>query len=117
MEPVTGSEGLGLVESNWIIPSVNVNGSFTLNVTTNCTLSANMFYNATVITTINMTMAGNIQFCTCTIRAVLQEKGPQGEIYEYSKFDIFDKTTVIAILSCHNLEVKHMHTPMSESAH
>ena len=87
MKPVTGSERLGLIESNWIIPSVNVNGSFKLNVTTNSTLSANMFYNATVITTINMMMAGNIQFCKCTICnmnvGVSQKQNCIGLAYRY----------------------------------
>ena len=36
---------------------------------------------------------------------------------KYVKYEIFDKTGIIAILSCHNPEVKHMHTSMSESAH
>ena len=57
------------------------------------------------------------------ITVVLQEKGPQGEIYElfssskYVKYEMFDKCGIIAILSSHNPEVKHMHTPMPESAH
>ena len=67
LEPVTGSEGL---ESNWIIPSVNVNGSVTLNVTTNSTLSTNMFYRATVVTTMDMMEAGSILFCKCVIKCV-----------------------------------------------
>ena len=36
---------------------------------------------------------------------------------QYSKYVIFDKSGIIAILSCYSPEVKHMHTPMSESAH
>ena len=63
VEPVADNEGL---ERKWIIPSVDENGSVTLNVTTNSTLSTNMFYNATLITTMDMTEAGNIQFCKCT---------------------------------------------------
>ena len=67
LEPVTGSEGLGLIESDWIIPRVDDNGRLTLNVTTNSTLSTNMFYNATIITTMDMMEAGSILFCKCSI--------------------------------------------------
>ena len=49
--------------SNQIIPSVSDDGKLTLNVTTNSTLSANTFYNATLITTMDMVEAGNFQFC------------------------------------------------------
>ena len=63
VEPVAGNEEL---ESKWITPSVDENGSVTLNVTTNTTLNTNMFYRATFITTMDMTTAGNIQFCKCT---------------------------------------------------
>ena len=31
------------------------------------------------------------------------------------KYEIFDKSGIIAILSCYSPEVKHTHTPMSES--
>ena len=61
----TGNEGLGLIESNWIIPSVIVNVSVTLNVTTNSTLSTNMFYRVTLFTAMDMMEAGSIQFCKC----------------------------------------------------
>ena len=64
LEPVTGSEGL---ESNLIIPSVNVNGSVTLNVTANSTLSTNTLYRATLITAMDMMEAGSIQFCKFTV--------------------------------------------------
>ena len=63
VEPVAGNEEL---ESKWIIPSVNENGSVTLNVTTNSTLSTNKLYRATLITTMDMMEAGNIQLCKCT---------------------------------------------------
>ena len=63
VEPVAGNEEL---ESKWIIPSVDENGSVTLNVTTNSTLSTNKLYRATLITTMDMMEAGNIQFCKCT---------------------------------------------------
>ena len=56
-----------VIESDWIIPSLNISdvggGKMTLNVTTNSTLSTNTFYNATLITAMDMTTAGNIQFC------------------------------------------------------
>ena len=63
VEPVADNEGL---ESKWIIPSVNQNGSVTLNVTTNSTLSTNMFYRATLITAVDMMEAGRFQFCKYT---------------------------------------------------
>ena len=50
-----------VIESDWIFPMVNGNGSVKLNVTTNSTLSTNMFYQAT-ITTMDMTEAGSFQF-------------------------------------------------------
>ena len=55
-----------VIESDWIIPTVDDNGTFTLNVTTN-SLSPNTFYSATLITATDMTEAGSIQFCECTI--------------------------------------------------
>ena len=65
-----GSEGSGLyelevTESNWIIPYGNNSGDrkLTLNVTTNSILSANTLYQATLITTMDMTEAGRFQFC------------------------------------------------------
>ena len=64
LEPVTGSERL---ERNWIIPSVDVNGSVTLNVTTNSTLSTNTLYRATLITAMDMMEAGSIMFCKCSV--------------------------------------------------
>ena len=36
---------------------------------------------------------------------------------KYVKYEIFDKSGIIAILSSHNTEVKHTHTPMSETVH
>jgi len=68
-EQETGSGESALpevIESDWIFPIVDDNGSVTLNVTTN-SLSTNTFYNATLITATDMTEAGNIQFCECTI--------------------------------------------------
>ena len=68
------SSGLEGIESDWIIPQDNVsgNGSVTLNVTTNSTLSANTFYRATLITAMNMIEDGSIQFCKCTIISVVK---------------------------------------------
>ena len=70
-EKEIGSEGSGLevIESDWIIPSDNISGDgkLTLKVITNSTLSENTFYQATLITAMNMTEDGNIQFCKCTI--------------------------------------------------
>ena len=61
--------GLGVIESDLIIPSDNSSGDgkLTLNVTTNSTLSANTFYQATLITATNMTEDGSIQFCKSTV--------------------------------------------------
>ena len=60
-----------VIESDWIIPSLNTSdvggGNLTLNVTTNSTLSTNMFYRATLITTMDMVEAGDFQFCKCTV--------------------------------------------------
>ena len=71
-EQETGSGGSGqygpeVIESNWIIPRVDDNGNLTLNVTTNSSLSTNMFYNATLFTAMDMMEAGSILFCTCTL--------------------------------------------------
>lgn len=66
MESETGNEGSGLTESDWVIPSVNENGLVTLNMTTNSTLSANTFYRATLITTMDMMEIGSVLFCKCT---------------------------------------------------
>ena len=71
LETGSGESGLhGLNETDPIIPSVTVSGEdrvrLTLNVTTNSTLSTNMFYNATLITTMDMMEAGSIQLCECT---------------------------------------------------
>jgi len=72
VELETGSGGSGLhelIETDPIIPSVDGSGDgegrLTLNVTTNSTLSTNMFYNATLITTMDMMEAGSIQLCEC----------------------------------------------------
>ena len=53
--------------SNQIIPSVSGDGTLTLIVTANSTLSTNMFYYATLFTTMDMMEAGNFQFCKCTL--------------------------------------------------
>ena len=66
MESEKGNEGSGLIESDWVIPSVNENGLVTLNVTTNSTLSANTFYSATLITAMDMMEIGSVLFCKCT---------------------------------------------------
>ena len=70
MELETGSGGLefhNLIETDPIIPSVDVSGDgegrLSLNVTTNSTLSTNMFYKATLITILDMMEAGNVQLC------------------------------------------------------
>ena len=56
-----------MLESDWIIPRLDISSpedrKLILNVTTNTTLSTNMFYQATLITTMDMVEAGNIQFC------------------------------------------------------
>ena len=68
-EEETSSEGSGPydIESDWIIPSLNVSdvgdGKMTLNVTTNSTLNTNKLYQATLITTMDMMEAGSFQFC------------------------------------------------------
>ena len=54
-----------VIESDWIFPTVDDNGTLTLNVTANSTLSANTFYQATLITAMDMMEAGSIQFCEC----------------------------------------------------
>ena len=66
----TGSGGSGLhelIETGPIIPSVDGSGDgegrLSLNVTTNSTLSTNMFYKATLITILDMMEAGNVQLC------------------------------------------------------
>ena len=59
----TVNEELRLIESDWIIPTVDVNGSMKLNVTTNTTLNTNMFYTATLITAVDMVEAGSILLC------------------------------------------------------
>ena len=59
-----------MIESDLILPRLDMSGSgdrkLILNVTTNSTLSNNMFYTATLITTMDMMEAGNIQFCKYT---------------------------------------------------
>ena len=71
-EQETGSGGSGqyepeVIESNWIVPSADDNGNLTLNVTTNSTLSTNMFYRATLFTAMDTMEAGSILFCKCGI--------------------------------------------------
>ena len=56
-----------VIVSNRIIPSVSGNGNLTLNVTTNTTLSTNMFYQATLFGTTDMMDAGSFQFCECIL--------------------------------------------------
>ena len=63
-----------VIESDWIIPSLNTSdvgdGNLTLNVTTNSTLSTNTLYRATLFTAMDMMEAGNVQFCKCVIKCV-----------------------------------------------
>ena len=58
---------LEVIESDWIIPSFHLSSAgdeiLTLNVTTNTTLKTNMFYNTTLITTMEMMEVGDFQFC------------------------------------------------------
>ena len=70
VELETGSGGLefhNLIETDPIIPSVDVSGDgegrLSLNVITNSAMSTNMFYNATLITILDMMEAGSIQLC------------------------------------------------------
>ena len=64
-----------VIESGLIIPRLDMSGSgdqkLTLNVTINSTLSTNTFYQATLITAMDMMEAGSIQFCKCTVYAVI----------------------------------------------
>ena len=69
-EQKTGKEGSGLhdpnvIKSDWIIPSSS-DEALLLNVTTNSTLSTNMFYRATLFTAMDMMEAANFQFCKCS---------------------------------------------------
>ena len=70
MELEQGSRGSGfheleVIETGLIIPSVNDSrdGTPTLTLTIQTTLNTNMFYQATLITTMDMEEAGNVQFC------------------------------------------------------
>ena len=70
LEAGSGVSGLHeLIESEPIIPSVDDSGDgiarLTLNVTTNSTLGTNMFYRATLITTMDTMEAGSIRLCKC----------------------------------------------------
>ena len=70
-EQETGKGGPGLeyeTERGQIISRFDISdGKLTLNVTTNSTLSTNMFYQATLFTTFNRMEAGSIRFCKCTL--------------------------------------------------
>ena len=63
----SGFHELEVIETGLIIPSVSDSGdgSFTLNVITNSTLSANMFYQAILTTTRDTMEAGSFLFCKC----------------------------------------------------
>ena len=50
-----------------VIPNVSSDGRLTLYVTTNSTLSTNTFYQATLITTMDLMEAGSFQFCKCNV--------------------------------------------------
>ena len=68
LETGSGESGLHkLIKTDPIIPSVDDSGDregrLSFNVTTNSTLSTNMFYNATLITILDMMEAGSIQLC------------------------------------------------------
>ena len=70
LEPESGRprlHDLEVIESDWIIPSFHLSSAgdeiLTLNVTTNTTLRTNMFYNTTLITTMEMMEVGDFQFC------------------------------------------------------
>ena len=70
LEPVGLSMGFqepDMIQTGLIIPSVSDTGddSFLLNVTTNSTLSTNMFYQATLITAMDTVEAGSFLFCKC----------------------------------------------------
>ena len=77
-EQEIGNEGSEpyMIKSDWIIPSLSDSGdeTLTLNVTTNTTLSTNMFYRATLITTMDMIEAGSILSVSvfCCMNSVLQ---------------------------------------------
>ena len=72
-EEETGSQESGVyeIESDWIIPSLNISNvgdeKMTLNVTTNSTLGTNKLYQATLITTMDLMEAGSFQFCKYTV--------------------------------------------------
>ena len=60
-----------VIESDWIIPSLDISSTgdetLMLSVTTNSTLSTNMFYRATLFTAMDTMEAGSILFCKCGI--------------------------------------------------
>ena len=61
----SGFHELEVIQTGLIIPSVNDSrdGMPTLTLTIQATLNTNMFYQATLITTMDMVEAGNVQFC------------------------------------------------------
>ena len=61
----SGFHELEVIQTGLIIPSVNDSrdGTLTLTVTTQTPLNTNMFYQATLITTMDIVEAGNVQFC------------------------------------------------------
>ena len=59
-------QDLEVLKTDVIIPSVDDNGTLTLNVTAN-SLSINTLYQATLFTDMGTVEAGRIQFCKCTV--------------------------------------------------
>ena len=63
-----GLDELEVIQCTQLLPSIDdVNGKLVLNVTSNYTLSTNMFYQATLIYTMGMIEAGSARFCKCVI--------------------------------------------------
>ena len=61
----SGFHELAVIETGLIVPSVNDSrdGTPTLTLTIQTTLNTNTFYQATLITTMDMVEAGDFQFC------------------------------------------------------
>ena len=60
-------QDLDVLKTDVIIPSVDDNGTLTLNVTAISTLSINTLYQATLFTDMGTEEAGRFQFCKCTV--------------------------------------------------
>ena len=63
---IGGRQDLKVLKTDLIVPSVDDNGTLTLNVIANSTLSINTLYQATLFTAMGMVETGRIQFCKCT---------------------------------------------------